>query len=308
MRIALILTGALRTIQQTMPYLLKNIIYQNHQVDVFACVQNDKAEGNFIWERYLLEQLGDSLKSVQWLDEETYACWSKHRAQLLKNMSISENIKFYLENSGSIIEYYQLQLAYIQMTGFEFENNVTYDYIIRARTDTIFTRAVNFEWLNWTEEHVAARLERLQEYGRGSVSDFMTTLLYDIDDVPDELIGVSEMRENVNSGDLCEYVRSGRYILTFRKNLLYIVKRDFFYFVPSLGTMYGTYMTRGIEPDFRWNAESQFRAACLLSGLSIFDYSTAREELSLYQYNPKNYFNSDGNLLDNKMLYCLIRF
>jgi hypothetical protein len=310
MKVALFLTGSIRTLEKTIPYLVKNIIQQNYQVDVFACIQNDKPDKDSVWEHFLARHLGTSLKNVQWFNDETYQYWNHHRNKLLKNMFVSENIKFYLSNSGSMIEYYQLQLAYMEMMRTEFESRVSYNYIIRTRTDTIFAQPISFQWLYWTEEQVAARINALAARGHLAFEVFMTTLLYeDITNAPDEFIGVSvSRRDTMMAAELKEYLKTGEYILTFRKNLLYIVRRNLFHFIPSIGTMYGMYMSPGIEPEYRWNAESQFRAACLLSNLCIYDYSTAREESSLYQYEPGNYFDNDMELLDSKMLYCLVRF
>jgi hypothetical protein len=47
---------------------------------------------------------------------------------------------------------------------------------------------------------------------------------------------------------LYEYIHHGRYILTFRRNLLYIVKRDFFDIIPSLGYSYGLVRHLKYEP------------------------------------------------------------
>lgn len=69
-------------------------------------------------------------------------------------MNIADHWRVYIKNSGSMIEYYQLYLAYLKMCNYEGTNNFKYEYIIRSRTDTIFTKPVDFHWLNWSDSDV----------------------------------------------------------------------------------------------------------------------------------------------------------
>lgn len=102
------------------------------------------------------------------------------------------------------------------------------------------------------------------------------------------------------------YLKNGSYILTIRANNLYIVKRNLFYLIPSLGTMYGLF--RSPNEDAYWfNSKNQFRSVCYYSNLDIFDYSTTFEEQSLYEYKEENYFDKDFNLINPIMLYCVVR-
>ena len=56
MKIAIILTGALRTIKKTMRYFKQNLLL-NSDIDVFACIQNDKDNNNCIWEEWLKNEV-----------------------------------------------------------------------------------------------------------------------------------------------------------------------------------------------------------------------------------------------------------
>ena len=105
--------------------------------------------------------------------------------------------------------------------------------------------------------------------------------------------------------DLKNYIKNGLYILTIRKNLLYILRRKNFSLIPSISNCYGS--LNFFKNEYWWNAESQFRSACAYSQLSIFDYSTGFEESSLYDYNPQKFFDESGNM-KKEMLYCLIRY
>jgi hypothetical protein len=100
----------------------------------------------------------------------------------------------------------------------------------------------------------------------------------------------------------------GRYLLTFRKNNLYIVKRDYFHFIPSLGTMYGLF--RAPTSDTYWfNAEGQFRSVCYFSCLTVYDYNSAFEDRSVetVHWNAANFFDLEGNVMNPMMMYCVVR-
>lgn len=310
-------TGSLRTIKKAMPFFKKNVLL-NADVHVFACVQNDTVLLDSEHESWLYSELGDHLKSVEWFNLGIHSDWVAHRDYLLSTMNINEHTSNYLKNSGSMIEYYQMQLAYIKMVHFE-RRNAKYDYIIRVRTDTIYAKPIDFHWLHWTDSEVDLRVEQIkQELVKYNIelSDynivhyFMTTIISDT--LIPNMSNITSKTTSVNSINytdgkkLNDYIKNGSYILTLRKNLLYIVKRDLFYTIPSLGSMYG--LMHGPEPDgYWWNSESQFEALCYRSNITIHDYSTVFDENSLYNYDEKIYFDLDYNILNHYMLYCIIR-
>lgn len=341
MKVAVLLTGALRTIKKTIVFLKKNVLI-NNDVAVFACIQNDTTQPNNEWDDWFKMEICSNIKSIEWFSLDTSPEFIRQRERLLANITVPEHLKMYLRNSGSIIEYIQLQYAFIKMNYFEQVNSNYFDYIIKVRTDSIYTKPIDFHWLLWSDEDVAKRFnyiqEKLTEDGKiPSVKNifhkFMQTL------IADELLDNASLIygdyiENTQSKDLenmltsvllesststsfdknnkigeilNNYLQSGSYILTFRANNLYIAPRNKFYMIPSLGTMYGLYHYPKEEPDYWWNAETQFRAACYLSGLAIFDYSTTFEELSLYHFDKDKYFNEKNELINTSMVYCLVR-
>ena len=154
-------TGALRTIKKTIPFFIKNILLHS-DVHVFACVQNDTDTSNSEYEAWLYSVMGDHLKSVEWFTISLHPNWVKQRDDMIDNMNITDNIIYYLKNSGSMIEYYQLYLAYTKMIHFERKHS-KYDYIIRVRTDTIYAKPIDFHWLNWSDKEVESRIERITQ-------------------------------------------------------------------------------------------------------------------------------------------------
>ena len=319
MKVAVLFTGALRTIKKTIKYFKENVLL-NENIHVFACVQNDTNISDTECDDWIRDEIGNNLKSIEWFNIISHQHWVQHRDYLLSNMVIDDNIKYYLKNSGSMIEYYQLQLAYIKMMNYEFSQNIKYDYIIRLRTDTIFAKPVDFHWLNWNDNEVNDRVEKIKntlienniELSQTNIiTYFMQTLLSD--DIINNISNITgQFYKNrdilIDFENLNNYIKKGSYILTFRKNLLYIVKREYFYLIPSIGTFYGFINSDITESNYRWNAENQFQSACFNSNLSIYDYTTLFDENSLYKYNENTYFDKDYKIINPYMVYCIIRY
>ncbi len=328
MRVAVIFTGALRTVKKTIKYFKKNVLL-NTNVDVFACVQNDTTDSEQEWANWFNQQMNTHLKHLSWFSTNKYPHWIQHRDLLLDNIHLEESWKGYLRNSGSMIEYFQLQLAYMKMCQYESSNNLQYDYIVRSRTDSIYAKPIDFHWLSWTDEDVAKRVEVIQNEMKlceientpqQFLKYFMCTIISDdlipnlqfilADYTPSQVEILPKQTDTISfESSLNEYIKKGRYILTLRKNNLYIVRRDLFHLIPTLGTMYG-FMRSPISDNYWFNAECQFRDACYYSCLSIFEYSTIFEEKSLeypHYWNEANFFDLDFNLINPRMLYCVVR-
>ena len=330
MRRVILLTGALRTIRKTMKYLKRNVLCESisgaQPADIFACVQNDSSMSEQEWTTWLQSELGDHLKELIWFSLDRFPGWVAHRDLQLQHIPIEEGWKGYLRNSGSMIEYFQLQLVYMKMCQAEAKQGAPYDYVIRARTDSIYAKPVDFHWLAWSEEEVEKRLTRIKQEmveskletsARDVFRYFMCTLISD-DLIPNLSFLMAEYVPCPTDSDksipshakeLREYLHQGRYILTIRKNNLYIVRRNLFHLIPTLGTMYG-FMRSPIADAYWFNAEGQFRDACYYSCLSIFEYSTEFEEKSLaypHQWNEADFFDLNFECIHPRMLYCVVR-
>ena len=162
MKIAIIFTGALRTVKKTIKYFKKHLLLSS-DVDIFACVQNDTSQSDNEWTSWFKEQMGSHLKEITWFSIDKYPHWITHRDLLLEHIHLDNSWKGYLRNSGSMIEYFQLQLAYMKMSKYENQNHFSYDYIVRSRTDSIYAKPIDFHWLQWTDEDVAKRVEAIRQ-------------------------------------------------------------------------------------------------------------------------------------------------
>ena len=325
MHVAVILTGALRTIKKTIRYLKKNVLL-TPKTHVFACVQNDTSLTEEEWTAWFREQLGNKLGFLEWFSLDKYPAFVQHRETQLQHQLLDNGWKDYMRNSGSMIEYFQLQVAYMKLFYHEQVHGFKYEYIVRARTDSIYTKPVDFHWLGWTEADVAVRLERIRKelmlckIEASSVNVlryFMCTMLSD-DVIPnlqhiwaDYAPCATEriLTTDITANSMQTYITNGRYLLTLRKNNLYIVKRDLFHMIPTLGTFYGFYRSP-ISDSWYYNAEGQFRDACYYSCLTVFDYGSLYEDKSvvaLHTWNDADFFDQDGNMLNLRALYCVVR-
>jgi len=235
MRTAIILTGALRTIKKTVNYLQRNLIdaipdFKTHG-DIFVCVQNDSAQSEAEWELWFHETIRP--RSIIWFSKAKYPDWCVGRDRQIANMSIEPHWKKYLADSGSMVEYYQLQLAYMSLLRVEQQCNFRYDYLVRTRTDSIYAKPLTFAHLSWTEEEVAARMDRVNSEMRMSGMEetdsnllrvFMGTIINDIV-LPnlDHLFLSSRLAETdtllyqpLTASRLRDYIQNGRYIITLR--------------------------------------------------------------------------------------------
>lgn len=324
MRTVVIFTGALRTVKKTIRYFKQNVLRDG--VDVFACVQNDTVQNDEEWTAWFHEQMGDTLKSIEWFQPSLHPEWLTHRDTLLNHIELDQGWKNYLRNSGSMIEYFQLQLAHMKVSLHEQRNGFQYDYLVRARTDSIYSKPVDFHWLEWTDEEVGVRLARIKEEmicsqivvtDQSHLQYFMSTILSDttipnIQRIFADYVPNDADRPPVRTEDaaaLNQYLKNGRYILTIRKNNLYIIRRSLFYMIPSLGMYYGLPRTPAAD-DYWFNAECQFRSACYYCGITIYDYSTLFEEKSLEypsKWNEADFFDLEYNLINPTMIYCVVR-
>jgi hypothetical protein len=325
MHVAIILTGALRTIKKTITYLKKNVVLTPN-THVFACVQNDTALKEEEWTTWFTEKLGSHVGIIEWFSMDKYPAFALHRETQLQHQLIGDGWKNYLRNSGSMIEYFQLQIAYMKMSYHEQVHGFKYEQIVRARTDSIYTKPVDFHWLGWSEHDVSVRLDAIKaELGLCNIERtavnvlryFMCTMLSD-DTIPNiqhiwadygpcptEKILDSEL----TAASLWTYLRDGRYMLTLRKNNLYVVRRDLFHMIPALGTFYGFQQSPNAD-SYWFNSECQFRSACYYSCISLFDYGTLYEDKSVesvHKWNEADFFDQGGNMLNKRALYCVVR-
>jgi len=155
MKIAVFYTGELRTYETTLNYFKKNVLL-NENYHVFAVIQSNNNDN---YETIIKDNIGENLKNLINFDRNDII-WIDLRENLLSKMNITEPWKNYLRNSGSMIEYYQMYLAYQDIEKKEQEDNFKYDYILRTRCDIILTDPIYF---NWEDKYSTSKIKEMLE-------------------------------------------------------------------------------------------------------------------------------------------------
>ena len=106
-KVAIFYTGETRTIETTISHFKNNVLLNNNY-HVFAIIQSDNIE---YYNKIITETIGNNLKSIEWYDKNEPS-WLILRENQVQKMPITDSWKNYLNNSGSMIEYYQMYLVY----------------------------------------------------------------------------------------------------------------------------------------------------------------------------------------------------
>ena len=311
-KIAVIYTGEARTIETTIKYFRENVLINNN-FHVFATLQSDNIE---YFDKFVKDNIGDNLKHITWLNKND-AKWNIIRDELLNKMVLVEDRwKNYLRNSGSMIEYYQMYLAYKNIEEYENANGIEYNYIMRIRCDVILTQPIYFDWDDYSIDIVKEFLDDIKNekqletivtrevfitfmnsfhhknrmlckkitYGDHQHSDHFKQILSLIDESSD-----NKEEEFVKA--VHNYLLKGNYIVTLRKNIIYFMKRHLFKNIAELGVTYGTRIMH--DNPYWFNAETQLELILIENGIDIYETVSNLEGESLYSYQENNYFENN---------------
>jgi hypothetical protein len=334
-RIAVIYTGEPRTITTVIDHFVKNVL-TNKNVHVFSVLETGKYEEI---EKLLLEKMGEHIKSISWFTKIEFA-WNILKNSMLQNMQIEDRWKRYLADSGSMIEYYQLYMAQNKVLEYENREGIKYDYILRIRPDTVITRPINFNFLNMDADTILQRLGLISGktgdtclHSKKNITIFMNSLIderrmncenidnnYENDNYicalleknNDDFSWLQNQRETddlsntIIANKLHNFIKNGNYVLTFRVNVIYFMNRKYFDNISQLGIKYGTYnLTK--ESYYWFNSESQFQSSCIQNELHIFNTHRELEGRSICSYEPEQYYDANGQLLDTNVFFFIKR-
>jgi len=311
-KLAIIYTGETRTIDKVYPYFIKNCLHtENHHV--FGVLQTDESDRYSV---LLKEKFGNNLMNLDFFNKND-STYFHLKNYLLKNMNLDYSWEKYLGfNSGSMIEYYQVFLAYSSIIKKERLENFKYDYIIRIRCDCVITKQLTFDWINYSKHDIQIIFNDIKSHhgfdnivNKDVVDIFMNGLfdkdkLYLNDGIERKSYISSIMYNNIFLVDdevsfinnFYDYFKNGKYLLTLRENVVYLINRKYFYPISTLGVAYG--LTKYDDANNYWfNSESQLKSVCNSNEIDVFDSYTKNECGSLYSYDKNNYFDENGDLM-----------
>ena len=141
-KIAIIYTGESRTIETTIK-TFKDHILLNENYHVYAVLQSSNTE---LTQQLVKTHMNNNLKSYENFNKDDF-CWNVIQDNLLNIIKTNHFWYEYLKHkSGSMIEYYQMYLAYQKIVDYEYRENFKYDYVIRIRSDVIITHHIYVDW------------------------------------------------------------------------------------------------------------------------------------------------------------------
>jgi hypothetical protein len=291
----------------------QNVLIDDHR-HVFAVVQSVNQQHDLT---ILNQFMGHHLKHLTFFDQHNQP-WIKLKNHLLSKMNISDQWKLYLgEGSGSMIEYYQMYLAYLELEKYEKEHQFKYDYIIRIRTDCVITKPLIFKTYYEDDVHMIKTIQELHHCDlKTAMTIFMTSLLDQsrtkiCSDVTRACYTNSMCYDNLlKSNDefikqLIDYINHGRYLITFRDNVVYYGPRHVFNDIHKLGIMYGE--LKNYDDGWWFNAECQLKSICLFHDIDIYNSYTTLEAKSLYEYKVEHYYQDHQLKINDDVFFFLQR-
>ena len=318
-KIAIMYTGESRTIETSICHFKNNVLLNNNY-HVFAVVQSDNVEHH---NHIIRDTLGENLKNLEWFDKDNTS-WINIRENQLQKMCLTDRWKDYLKNSGSMIEYYQMYLAYQALEKYETEHNIKYDFVLRFRTDTVLKDSINFDTI-FEKTYVKNILYKIKDHLNSNtiISEeildlFMNSfysenrIFYKNFDPPkkivtdrfNKLLEISDEDQFIE--ELIYYLKNGDYVISFRKNVIYFLRRKLMNYIHVLGITYGDYLDD--TNDFWFNAESQLENICTENNIDKFNSTTELEGNSLYNYHHSNYFDENGEIKQDNYSFFIKRY
>lgn len=325
-KIAILYTGEFRTLASTIKLFKQNVLL-NDNYHVFGVIQTNGIPESI---NIIKNNIGDNLK--KFIDFNINdAEWVELREHLISQMNITDGWKHYLRTSGSMVEYYQMHLAYKMMCEYEKENSSNgenefkYDYVMRFRSDTIMKDPIDFDWEGWDglDTHkIIQILEQIkQTYNLTTfISDVAIKIFFNtfyntkrieykpmidsinVSETYAHLLTIHDETEFAHA--LNDYIKNSNYIITYRVNVIYFLKRNLMDVINVLGLTYGK---RQMKDDYWFNAECQLKQVCLENNIDFFSSVVLIEDKSLYEYDTSNYYDSDGNLLNGNFSFFIKR-
>jgi hypothetical protein len=102
------------------------------------------------------------------------------------------------------------------------------------------------------------------------------------------------------------YLKNSNYMISFRKNVIYFLRRNLMNYIHVLGITYGDYIDE--NHSYWFDAESQLENICVTNNIDKFNSTTQLEDNSLYNYHHTNYFNENGELKQDNYSFFIKRY
>lgn len=249
-KVAICITGELRTIYKTHQMMKKNLIDKNN-ADIFVYVDLKDRDKPIInkygsIQNYYKHIWGDNVKGVilySDADKQEYQDllrWLLKYKPHLAREKIIPNYGYML-SGGTIVEYYMLYKCGRIMMEYEKKHNFYYDYVVRCRNDVLITN----EW-------------NITEAMSNPSNDWLSYLNYSISKI-----------EECKSKKL-------PFIYVFRGNVVWFTTRQIAGSIFNMIFCYGDNVD--VNSIFNWCAEKQFELYVKSQGVVYLNHKTDIQE------------------------------
>ena len=336
-RTALLLTGENRTIVQTWRSILENIIVPSN-CDVFvhwecsnhghAYVNNNSENNNNDVivnrvERELRQWWGNHVVAIKHITSDEKAAYILARDEKIETQPALQQSVFdrtginrnYLKNSGTLIEYYQIQACAEMMVAHERKMESKYEFVIRSRLDATLTQPLRVpDWFQFSSSVIDNSVTSLMRDGDGDgdgVCNFVQkhdlamsvarviasigchTRLEDavninlVTKVANDTKFLSEelFTKETLSDFMCHCLNTYRLVWTWRKNMCWICTRSVADNVFNIWDTYGEYDET--NDPYAFNSETCFEQHLRHRDIMQLDHWSAEDESHL-SYRHKN--------------------
>lgn len=267
MKTAIILTGQLRTLSQTLPEFYKNVILPNKEncVLFIACeIDNQNKLLDLlkpydipigyilVYHSFRTQEYNDILQKI--LKNPCLQPNIFERAEKKDGMKWTEFGLQYVIHGGSILQYYQLWKLWPYILEYESKNDIKFDLCMRTRMDILYNREIHFDQPFYTiYEDIQLDLN----------------LNYFDSNNPKELYNEIEP-----------------YVITFGMEIVWFAKREIFEKLTDIIFHYGEW---DVGQPFAFNSEHTFQQYCRILGIK--HYGFLEKDFPLYIYKKEDIKN-----------------
>ena len=325
-KLAVILTGAPRALRETVDHIKMSL--SQCDFDLFVAIDTDDRK----YHELLKDRFSERLVSYQEVIKSRYDSEMREtvESRIPGECQIhcpvfwpGSQVKNYLMNSGSLIEYKQIEIAVDAMIMHDQHMGGLYTSMVRIRADHISTEPIRDLTLV-TDEEIDSLHRRIQCINTGLGVDKLAILassiihpsrsfMRDFSTVSPNLVQCSEDEPKVHlpSGNtgLSSYLRSGRFVIAFHINTTFYAGRKSFYAIRDIYTNFAKRGFLSSDPDWVrrcpnwWDSEHQLYFACIDNDLLYTNTYLPTE----YNYNgpvPEAFNEDFTKLLPNNPNAC----
>lgn len=154
MQTAVIITGQFRNLETVFPSILESLVNPNKGVLFFCCEADDTSKVTELLCKYPNIQIGGILCEKTFRNPEfnsiLHMIRNSNRAglseEVFQRSRLADGINWqysYIENSGSILQYYQFWKIWQLVLEYERKNSMKFTHCIRTRTDVVVSLPID---------------------------------------------------------------------------------------------------------------------------------------------------------------------